>query len=80
LELLDVGVANHKFPLLISYCFVALFFIFCHGQNIKKGYVHNVMHVLVPNCGQGFELPNSRSFFLNLNSFYFDAFVAKATI
>jgi len=25
-------------------------------KKCNKGYVHNVMHVLVPNCGQGFEL------------------------
>lgn len=51
------NIASCELPLSISHYFVALFFIFCHGQNAKEGkFVHNVMNVPIPNYGQGFEL------------------------
>jgi hypothetical protein len=51
------NIASCKLPFPISHCFVALFFIFCHGQNAKEGkFVHNVMHAPIPNYGQGSEL------------------------
>jgi hypothetical protein len=77
---LFAGVANHKSPLLISYCFVALFFIFCCGKNVKKVMFTMSCMFLFQIVDKVLNSPDSRSIFLNLNSFYFDAFVAKATI
>ncbi len=67
------NIVGHELPLLISHCFVALFFIFFHGRNTREGFVHNVMHV--PILVFRFSV-----FFLGLNYFYSDAFVVEAII
>jgi hypothetical protein len=73
------NIVNHKLPLIINHCFVALFFIFCHGRNAIKGFVHNVVHAPILDYGQGFELSEFWVFFLGLNFLYYDGYVVKAT-
>lgn len=49
------NIVSHELPLPISHYFVALFFFFFHGQNAKEGFVHNVVHAHIPDCGQSFK-------------------------